>query len=170
MNDKFLLLLDGMTGSGKTSVTKLLAERLPRTAIIGMDKVKRFVTDFERGKRDNQIAKAVIFEMAKKYLELGLSVIVDQPLKDEEIFQYGKLAEDLSVKCYKIQLYSSSEVSFNRVKERQKNLVNKVPEDRILKNISFFKDRSHLGFFVIDTSNLSIEKVSNLILKEIMGK
>ncbi len=169
MKNKFLLLLDGMTGSGKTSATKLLVKELPRTAIIGMDKVKRFVTDFERGKRDNSIAKAIIFEMTKKYLELGLSVIVDQPLKDEEIIQYEKLAKHLKIKFHKVQLYTSPEISFKRVKERQENLKEKVPEDRIRRNILCFKERSNMGFTVIDTSKISIKKVSSLILKEIKG-
>jgi hypothetical protein len=44
---KFLLLLDGMTGAGKTATSDILSEKLTRTAIISMDKIKTFVSDFE---------------------------------------------------------------------------------------------------------------------------
>ena len=60
MRIPFLLLLDGMTGSGKTTVSKKLAERIPRLATIGLDKVKLFISDFERGDRDNNIGRDLI--------------------------------------------------------------------------------------------------------------
>ena len=61
MNKPFLIIIDGMTGSGKTTVSNMLSKNIPRLAIIGMDKVKRFISDFERGEKDNAIAKDIVF-------------------------------------------------------------------------------------------------------------
>jgi predicted kinase len=164
----FLLLLDGMTGAGKTTTTKLLAKKLPRTAIIGMDKIKKFISDFERGERDNTIARDIVLLMTKKYFDHGLSVIVDQPFKtQEEIIQYENLAKEYSLKCYKFQLFASPEVAFSRVVNRQKDLEDKVPEERVQRNISLFQKRDHLDFIIIDTSDLDENVASELILEKI---
>ncbi|MBU0999416.1 ATP-binding protein [Patescibacteria group bacterium] len=171
MKNNFILLIDGMTGAGKTTITKLLAKDLPRTAIVGMDKVKKFITDFERGERDNTVAKEVVLVMVKKYLELGLSVIVDQPFKNtEEIELFENLARENRINLYGFQLFTSPEIAFNRVVNRQKDYKDKVPEERIQRNISLFKNKEDLGFTTIDTSELEPKDVAELILKDLFRK
>ncbi len=163
---QFVLLLDGMTGAGKTTTTNYLVKELPRTAIIGMDKVKRFITDFERGERDNMIARNIVLEMTKKYLELGVSVIVDQSFINEaEVQQYEEISRYFLVNLYKFQLFTTPTIAYERVMNRQKDLDDKVPEDRVKRNISLFKTRGDLGFAVVDTSNMSKESSAKLILK-----
>lgn len=165
---QILMLLDGMMGAGKTTATRQLSDHMPRTAIIGMDKVKRFVSDFERNEVDNGIAREVVFEMAKKYLDLGLSVIVEQPFKtEEEISGYENLASERSIICHKFQLYTKPEVAFERIILRQENQKSKVPEERIRRNLSLYKDRSDLGFETIDTTEKSSEDVLTTILDKI---
>jgi len=165
---QFLILLDGMTGAGKTTTSNLLSDQLPRTAIVGMDKIKRFVSDFERGTRDNAIARDVTFEMAKKYLDLGLSVIVDQPFKSiDEISIYEDLSSEYSIPCHKFQLFTNPDVALERVTERQKEWEIKVPEERIRRNISLYKEKSDLGFEVIDTTNIKPEMVVKTILDKV---
>ncbi len=166
MKKLFLLIVDGMTGAGKTSVSKLLSEQIPRVAVIGIDKVKRFISDFERGERDNTISKDIIFEMTKKYLDHKISVIVEQPFKsEEELKKYEVLAQKYSIPIYKVQLFANPKIAFQRVLIRQKSREIKVPEDRIKRNISLFKNKEDKGFIVIDTSNISSEEIQDKILK-----
>jgi thymidylate kinase len=163
-----LILLDGMMGAGKTTTTNILSEQLSRTAIIGMDKVKRFVSDFERNERDNGIAREVVIAMTKKYLELGLSVIVDQPFKSAgEIKTYEDMASDVSVPCYKFQLYTKPEIAFERIVLRQESQKSKVSEERIRRNLSLYEDRVNLGFKTIDTTDKEPQEVVNTILDSI---
>jgi predicted ABC-type ATPase len=164
---KFLLLLDGMMGSGKTTTSRVLRGKLPRTAIIGMDTVKRYISDFERGTRDNLIARKVVAEMTKKFLDLDISVIIEQPIKDEEVLIYEGIANSFSVPCYKFQLFTTPETAFNRVMERQIDSKNKNPEERVRNNISLFKNKSDLGFELIDTSNLKSEEPARIILDRV---
>ena len=165
---QFLLLVDGMSGAGKTTVTKLLAEELPRTAIVGFDKIKRFVSDFERGFRDNQIAREVTMVMVQKYLDLGLSVIVEHPFKtEEEIDSYTKLANEQHIPCYKFQLHTDPDVALQRVMERTKKNNGDLTEERARQNISLFQTREHLNFKVINTTKLEPQEIAETILNEL---
>lgn len=166
MNQPFLLIIDGMTGAGKTTSSMLLAEKIPRVAIIGMDKVKRFISDFERGERDNQIARDIVFTMTEKYFEHGISVIVEQPFKsDEELKKFEDLVKKYSFSLHKIQLFTSPELAFERVQNRQASRKNKNSEERIRRNIGLFENKAHKGFTVIDTSNISSFEVVNKIME-----
>ena len=44
----FLILIDGPMGSGKTTISQILHSKLKRTAYIGLDRVKRFISDFKK--------------------------------------------------------------------------------------------------------------------------
>ncbi len=164
------MILDGMTGSGKTETTMFLSEEMPRVAVIGMDKVKRFISDFKRGERDNAIARDVVFEMTKRYLDYGISVIVEQTFKsnDKELKKYEDLAKKHSLPLNKVQLFVNPKIALQRVLSCQKNWKIKVPESRIKRNISFFSSKENDGFLVIDTSNISVKEVGNRI-KELIN-
>ena len=168
MNKPFLLLLDGMTGAGKSTVSALLSNQITRVAIFGIDRVKRFISDFERGDRDNQIARNVVLAMTKEFLMNDISVIVEQPLKSaEEINKYENLASELKIKIYKYQLYVSPEIAYARINNRQKDSDHKVPDDRIRRNIAIFENHEGYGFKLIDTSEIGSELVAEEILKEL---
>src|SRR3989338_3826872 len=156
MKKQFLLIIDGMTGAGKSMLASQLSKQIPRCAVIGMDKVKRFISDFERGERDNSIAREIIFEMTKKYFEHNISVILDQSFKsDKELKLYEKLAHKYHFPLYKVQLHTTPTLALERVRSRQQDWTNKIPEERIKRNISLFKSKEKNGFTVIDTSKIS---------------
>lgn len=164
MRTPFLLLLDGMTGSGKTTVSNKLAERIPRLATIGLDKVKLFINDFERGDRDNNIGREIIIEATKIYLHNNISVIVDQPIRSNEVDVYENIAKEYSVPIYKIQMFANPEVAFKRIIERMKNWDNPTSEEQVRKNIGFFKSKEDLDFIQIDTTQKSIEETFELVM------
>ncbi len=74
---KFVLVIDGLMGSGKTTVSALLHKKLKRTAHIGLDRVKWFVSDFKRTPEENEIARNIVLAMMKEYLKHDISVIVE---------------------------------------------------------------------------------------------
>ena len=168
MKIPFVLLIDGMTGAGKTSVSKLLSTKLPRTAIIGLDKVKFFISDFERGDRDNGIARTIIREMTKIYLDNQISVVIEQPFKSEEVDMYESVAKLHSVSIYKVQLFTTPEVALNRVATRQNDWGIQVPEEHIKRNIAYFKSKEERGFKQIDTTLMSVDEVAAGIIN-LMG-
>lgn len=159
MKTPFLLLLDGMTGSGKTTISKKMAEKIPRLATIGLDKVKLFISDFERGYRDNCIGRDIIIAMTKIYLTNNISVVIDQPIRSNEISVYENIAREYSVPIYKIQMFANPEIAFKRIIERMKTWDKPTSEDQVRLNISFFKSKKDIGFYQIDTTIRSIDEV-----------
>ncbi len=133
MKTPFLLFLDGMTGAGKSTTAALLAKQIPRLATIGIDNVKLLISDFERGDRDNNIAREIIFAMTKIYFDHNISVVVDQACDNEERKAYEELAEKYSIPVYKIQLFTSSETAFSRIVERMKSWKNPTSEEQVRK-------------------------------------
>lgn len=164
MKTPFLLLLDGMTGSGKTTVSSKLAEKIPRLATIGLDKVKLFINDFERGDRDNNIGREIIIEATKIYLRNNISVVVDQPIRSAEIGIFEDIAKDFSVPIYKIQMFADKEVAFKRIVERMKSWDKLTSEEQVHKNLSFFKSKKDIGFYQIDTTTKSTEEVLDEVI------
>ncbi len=170
MATPFLIILDGMMWAGKTTTARLLGERFPRTAIIGMDRVKRFLSDFERWEIDNGIAKDIVFGMTEIYFKHGISVIIDQPFaNDAAISPYADLAGQYNIPLYGFQLYTTPEHAFQRVINRQKDKTPNfhVPEERIRHNIWLFAMKDEKNFLSIDTSEISSEDVVKIILERI---
>jgi adenylate kinase family enzyme len=167
MQTPFLLLLDGMTGSGKTTVSNKLAEKIPRLALIGLDKVKLFISDFERGDRDNNIGRDIIVEMTKIYLANNISVVVDQPIKSSEISVYEDIAKKFSVPIYKIQMFANPDVAFERIVERMKSWEKPTSEDQVHKNIAHYKSKRDNGFYQIDSSTKGVDEVVNEIFSRL---
>ncbi len=165
---KRLILIDGMSGAGKTTTTLLLCKSLPRTAHIGLDRIKKYISDYERGARDNAIAREVVFAMAQKYLELNISVIVEQPFRTKDhISKYDTLAKEHAIPCHKLQFYTDPDIALSRVIERTRNSESTLTEAQAKKNIALFESFDTLGFTTIDTTTLSPEEVSEFILKRI---
>lgn len=165
MKKPFCILIDGMTGAGKTTVANLLSEKLSRTANIGMDKVKRFISDFQRVPKDNRIACDIVFTMTQEYLKRNISVIVEQPFQKGEIEKYETLALTQNIPIYKVQLHTTPTTALKRVVSRQKDWKNKVPKERINRNIRKFRIRREKSFIVINTTKQTPKAVATKILK-----
>jgi adenylate kinase family enzyme len=165
MKTPFLLLLDGMTGSGKSTVAKLLSEKIPRLAHIGLDQVKLNISDYERGDRDNDIGRDIVLAMTKIYLSNGISVVIDQPIKTAEIEKFEEISNAYSAQLHKVQFFLSPEVAFERIIERMKTWEKPTSEEQVKKNIAFFKSKKDLGFIQFDKTHTTSEEAAEEILK-----
>jgi len=161
---RFLLLLDGMMGVGKSTTAKIISKDLPRTATISVDTIKNCISDFQQGPKDWIIGQEVLVEMARKFLQLNFSVIVEA-VWDKRIPAYEDMAKTFSVPCYKFQLTTSQETAYQRVLERHMNSTRKRSEEHIRNTISSYTGKDN--FEVIDTTNIGAEEVAKIILERV---
>lgn len=118
MTTPFLILIDGPMGSGKTTVTKLLNQKLPDTARIALPDIKRLIPNYTENQNTSMITREVMKAMIDKYLEYGVSVIVEQIMKAEGVEVLKSVAEKHGAKFYVYRLTASKEDRLKRVHGR----------------------------------------------------
>lgn len=168
--NKSLIIIDGPMGSGKTTVGKLLHAHLKRTVILSTDAIKFFISDFERGERDNAISAAVLMQMCKEYIKHDISILLPQGFwKREYLEPYLKLAEQNNLKLFVYQLEGPRELLLERIRNRPKPELAKtqVPEDRIIKNLETWEENRYRLGKVFNVGELSSEQIAQLILEDI---
>lgn len=167
---KFLILIDGPMGSGKTTLGKLLHPHLPRTAMLSTDAIKFFISDFERGTRDNTISASVLRQMCREYLRHNINILLPQGLwRKSYVEPYQQLAQELGVDFFIYQLTAPREVLLGRIHNRPKPQLAKtpVPEDRIQRNLDTWEENHYELGTVFDTTEFAPEEIAKRILTDL---
>lgn len=172
----FLLILDGPMGTGKTTVSKLLHEKLEGVALVTLSNVKKFIFDHEKDHAYNKISQEVILVMVNKYLELGISVIVEWAMRKERVKAFKEIAKENGAQFYIYQLEGSKDLLLKRVKERTRILLNKklLPKKNIA-NVEKHFEQHHLfhsenkynNAIILNSEKLSATQIARKILRDI---
>jgi predicted kinase len=163
---KFLLVVDGPMGSGKTTVSAILHKKLKRTAHIGLDKVKWFISDFKRVATDNEIVQSVVSAMTEEYLHQGINVILEQGMRDERVKKLRKLAKKSGARFLGYQLDAPKKLLFTRVKQRPVVPGKpKISDARIERNYRAYLKNKPSGLIVLDVEKMTAQQVANRILR-----
>ncbi len=167
---QFLVIIEGPMGAGKTTIGNFLRKDLKRTAILSTDMIKYFLTDFERGERDNAITAAVLLSMCREYARQGINIVLAQGFWNKEfVVPYKKLAEEYGMKFFGYELEAPKEFLMERVKNRPRSEFAKTPltDEIILRNLKNWEDnRYHLGK-VFDVTKMNSEEIAKVILKDL---
>ena len=169
--NKSLIIIDGPMGSGKTTIGKLLHKRLKRTVLLSSDAIKWFISDFERGERDNAISGAVLQAMCKEYIKHDINILLPQGFwKKKYLEPYLKLAEENNLNLFVYQLEAPREVLLERLKNRPKPepAITPVPQERIIQNLNTWEENRYQLGKVFNTVELSPEEIVQLILKDLV--
>jgi len=176
INKLFLIFIDGAMGSGKTTTSKLLVEKLQGTARIALADVKRFIPGYGSDQRFSQVSQDVIKRMTDEYLSQGISVIVECIAKDNGVVEYQNIANTYNAKFLGYKLSTSKEVLIDRIQERTREMMrvdvlpqNKVNElDELFQpNYLFHQEHGNKHTIKVDTETFNPEEVVNKIVEDL---
>lgn len=167
-----IIVIDGPTGAGKTTTADLLKPKLEKTAIVGLDRIKWFLSVCSRTKRCNQMTADIILAMCKRYIEHGASLLLEQSFRSPQIIEpYLKLAKKKGIVLYLYELTAPENVLLKRVKSRPKPKFakKKLPIKRVKANINCYLNprRSSSARIIFDTSRLSRKIIVQTIMQDI---
>ena len=175
MTTPFLILIDGPMGSGKTTTSKLLSQKLPDAARVALPDIKRLIPNNTESEKDLTITRAVIHTMINTYLEHGVSVIVEQITKKDGVEALRETAVKHGAQFYGYRLTAPEHIRFERVKDRTKEMmgVAELSQSKIDEllgyfepNKKFYTDNPIDTIEAIDTENLDPQQVVEIILSK----
>lgn len=172
MKQTFFIFVDGPMGSGKTTITKLLNSELSDTARIAFPDIKRLIPNYKENEKTIPVIKEVMKVMIDKYLELGVSVVVEQITKQDGIKKLKEIAEKHNATFLAYRMSAPKDVRWQRVQERTRQMMEmeKLPESKIEElhgyfepNHAFYQENPSDMSIQIDTSVNNPEEVIELI-------
>ena len=166
----FLVIIDGPMGSGKTTIGKILHKELKRTVVLSSDMIKFFLSDFERGERDNAITSAVLIQMCKEYIKQGINIVLAQGFwKKEYLEPYLQMAKENNLDVLIYQCEAPEDFLLERIKNRPTPALAKTPVslEHIQKNLKIWKENRYNAGKTFDVTKMTSEDVAQIILKDL---
>ncbi len=176
MKTPFLIFIDGPMGSGKTTTTKLLNQKLPDTARIAMPDIKRLIPNYKENPNHLVVIRAVMAAMIDTYLAHGVGVIVEQVNSASGISSLKDIADKHGARFFAYRLAAPKDIRKTRVDERTKidMGVTELPKDKVEQLAGYFEpnDQFYLQNTTeisepIDTSTMSPDEVTDFIIGKV---
>ncbi len=166
---KFIVILDGPMGAGKSTVGELLAKRLKRTAMVNEDKIKWFISDFKRSKKDNAIVRAILIAMCKEYMRQGINLVISQGFlrTTRPLTPFAAMAKKNGFKLFVYHLNAPKAVLLKRIKGRKTTARIPIAQSRIHRNIRRWSANRYFVGKEFQTEKMSAEEIAREILAEI---
>ena len=107
---KKIVIITGVSGTGKSTLAKKLYQEIKNSTMLSMDVLAENIYDIAgfKNRKEKQQLKKIYITMFKKILEEVLKredeiVIVEYPFKKEWISFFDKIIEKYNYKAYTIQ-------------------------------------------------------------------
>jgi adenylate kinase family enzyme len=160
-----IIFINGPINSGKSTVAKLLAERLPKTALIEVDRFHEFIEWMPIGEAvplNLKNATSVI----KNFSEVGLNVVVPYPLSKKNYDWLMRELESLHEKIFVFTLSPPLEVALTDRGERK---LTEQERERIKYHYEIGINNPEFGVVIDNSMQTPVEtviEIENFLAKE----
>jgi predicted ABC-type ATPase len=164
-----LIIIDGQNGAGKSTTAQLLHARLPRTALVAFDKIKRLLSDFAANEADHRLANDVVRAMTKEYLDHGINVIIESYIPTPEVAElYASLAAGgARLHCYELEASFATRMSRIEARPLAEGAKKKITPEKLELYDRGFVSNKLAGLRVITTEGRTPEEVVGEILGDL---
>lgn len=171
----FLIFIEGPMGSGKTTTSKLLNQKLTDTARVAMPDIKRLIPNYKENKNTLVVLRDVMNAMVDTYLKHNVSVIVELVTKSDGVEILKETAKKHGAQFFGYRLGAPKDIREKRVHERTREMldVETLSQTKIDELTEYFEpnDQFHIdnpiadGVEYVDTEKMSPEEVVEWIIK-----
>lgn len=160
-----LIIINGPSGVGKSTLTKMLHQEMPKSFLLDMDAMRRYMNGYrEFADESRALSYAICHGIVRTCLERGHDVILDRLMLTSEVIDpFRSIANELGAEIHEFILWAPKDVCFGRASERQ-NAWSKggllTPEKCMLfwDKMNVFKDERPEAT-IVDVDGLSPEEV-----------
>lgn len=160
-----LYLITGPAGVGKSTVSRMLADTLERSALIEGDDLYNmvrngYISPWKEGNQLDLMWDNALY-LINNFLKEGFDVIFNYIINEDKLKLLKETFRDYDIKF--IVLLVDEETIIKRDKERPEDC---RQNERCLILLNSFKNKNYDKKHVLDTSNLTIEETVNIILED----
>ncbi|EKE00070.1 MAG: hypothetical protein ACD_22C00097G0001 [uncultured bacterium] len=158
-----IIILNGSKNSGKTTIAKILQNKIPNTAHIEVDNLRDFVgwMDGEAGAYSLSIENAAL--ITKNFVKHGLNVIFTYLLEEDDYNNTIQMLSAIDTKIYFFTLNPDISVVLTNRGNRE---LSSKEQERIRHHYKIGTNKPSFGQ-IIDNTNQTAEETANTILEAI---
>ena len=172
MNKTFICFITGPAGSGKSSVSKALAKKFERSAVIEVDTLRGmikggYVRPWPYNEEVELQASLIVknaCDMANNFLEKGFSVFIEGTAGRKMLEQYSSFFKDKKFKAF--LLLPSVDSLLKRFDDRGVN--EELRKRTVDLHKQFSEKKDELNCQIINSSNQTLEETVDEIYKSIV--
>ena len=114
---QFILIINGPSNAGKSTITELLLSRHKNLFRVSYDKIKWLISDYSAPKY-HKVVDELVYTLAKAAFHKGFSLVADGAMLKETREKYRRLAANNKVRFLEINLDAPLPVLKARLKQR----------------------------------------------------
>ncbi len=168
---KKLILVCGLSGSGKTTIAKELSKKL-NIACLHKDEIKEVLYDSMEGKtlKDSKkfgvVSMNILFSLIEAKAKNGVDIIAEAPFTFEEDFDFfAKINRDNGTEIFSVICEIDEEERIKRIRGRRRHDSHHDEERQMeYKKVDYKKI---IGEYIYIKTHLGVEDLVNNILKRI---